>query len=80
MFHPQTDRQREQTSHILEDIIRACALDFKGGWRKYLYLAEFAYNNSYQATIRMATYEALYGHRCRSPLTWPEVGERKVLK
>ena len=45
-----------------------------------MYLAEFAYNNSYQATIEMVPYEALYGHHCRLPLTWHEAGEEKVLK
>ena len=50
-FHPQTDGQSERTIQILKDMLRACALDFEGEWDKYLYLVEFAYNNSYQATI-----------------------------
>ena len=79
-FHPQTDGQIKRTNHVLEDMLRACALDFKRGWSKYLYLAEFAYNNSYQAKIKVALYEALYGCHCRSPLTWHEVGEKKVLE
>ena len=54
-------------------------LDFKGSWEEHLPLAEFAYNNSYQATIGMAPYEALYGRRCRTPLCWDEVGERRLL-
>ncbi|KAK6151654.1 hypothetical protein DH2020_014289 [Rehmannia glutinosa] len=53
-------------------MLRACALDFKGSWCKYLCLAEFAYNNSYQATLKMAPYEALYGRKCRSPICWHE--------
>ncbi|CAH9101779.1 unnamed protein product [Cuscuta epithymum] len=79
-FHPQTDGQTERTNQILEDMLRACALDFQGGWVKYLSLAEFAYNNSYQATIGMAPYEALYGRRCRSPISWYETGEKKILE
>ncbi|KAK6123664.1 hypothetical protein DH2020_042592 [Rehmannia glutinosa] len=59
---------------------RSCVLDFKGNWCKYLPLAEFAYNNSYQATIGMAPYEALYGRRCRSPIHWHEVGEKKQIE
>ncbi|KAK6123003.1 hypothetical protein DH2020_043250 [Rehmannia glutinosa] len=59
-------------------MLRACTLDFKGNWRKYLPLAEFAYNNSYQATIGMAPYEALYGRRCHSPIHWHEVVRRKI--
>ena len=67
-FHPQTDGQTERTNQILEDMLRACVLEFKGAWNKYLPLIEFSYNNSYQATIGMAPYEALYGRKCRSPV------------
>ena len=48
VYHLQTDGQSEQTIQILEDILRACMLDFKGSWEDHLHLAEFAYNNSYQ--------------------------------
>jgi hypothetical protein len=54
-------------------------LDFKGNWIRYLPLVEFAYNNSFQATIGMAPYVALYGRKCQSPLYWDEVGERQLL-
>jgi ribosomal protein L21E len=54
-------------------------LNFKGKWIKYLPLVEFAYNNSFQATIGMAPYETLYGRRCRSPLYWDEVGEKYLI-
>jgi hypothetical protein len=54
-------------------------LKFKGNWVQYLPLIEFAYNNSYQATIGMPSYEALYGPRCQSPLYWDNVGERQTL-
>jgi hypothetical protein len=60
-YHPQTDGQSERTIQILEDMPRLCILDFKGKWIKYLPLVEFAYNNSFQAIIGMAPYEALYG-------------------
>jgi hypothetical protein len=60
-------------------MLRACVLDFKGSWTYHLPLVEFAYNNSYQASIRMGSYEALYGRKCRTPLCWDEVGERKIL-
>ena len=68
--HPQTDGQSERTIGFLEDLLRSCALDFPGNWDKHLPLVEFAYNNSYQATIKMAPYEALYGRKCRSPINW----------
>ena len=58
--------------------MRACILDQKGSWEEQLPLVEFAYNNSYQASIQMAPYGALYGRLCRSPLCWTEVGESSI--
>jgi hypothetical protein len=78
-YHPQTDGQSERTIQTLEDMLRACVLDFGGNWARYLPLIEFAYNNSYQASIGMAPYEALYGRKCRSPLYWDELGERRII-
>ena len=56
-------------------MLRACVLDFKGSWEEHFPLVEFAYNNSYQASIQMAPYEALYGRPCQSPICWTEVVE-----
>jgi hypothetical protein len=78
-FHPQTDGQSERTIQILEDMLRACVLDFGGSWDRYLPMMEFAYNNSYQSSIQMAPFEALYGRRCRSPIGWFEAGEAKLV-
>ena len=77
-FHPQTDGQSERTIQTLEDMLRMCVMDFGGQWDWHLPLVEFAYNNSYHASIGMAPYEALYGRKCRSPVCWEEVGERKL--
>ena len=74
-YHPQTDGQTERINQILEDMLRACALTYSQKWDECLPLAEFAYNNSYQESIKMAPFEALYGRRCRTPLNWSEVGE-----
>ena len=74
-FHSQTDSQLERTFQILEDMFRACVLYHKGSWDEHLPLVEFAFNNSYQASIQMAPYEALYRRPCRSPVCWTEVGE-----
>ena len=60
-FHPQTDGQTERVNQVLEDMLRACIIDFQGSWEDHLPLVEFAYNNSYQSTIGMAPFEALYG-------------------
>ena len=76
-FHPQTDGQSERTIQTLEDMLRMCVIDFGGQWDLHLPLIEFAYNNSYHASIEMASYEALYGRKCRSPLCW-EVDERQL--
>ena len=63
---------------MLEDMLRACVLDHQGSLEEHLPLVEFTYNNSYQASIQMAPYEALYGRPCGSPLCWTEVGESSV--
>ena len=78
-YHPQTDGQSERTIQTLEDMLRSCALDFGGSWDGQLPLVEFAYNNSYQASLQMPPYEALYGRKCRSPIHWDEVGDRQML-
>jgi transposase InsO family protein len=77
-YHPQTDSQTERTNQILEDMLRACALKYGKSWDKSLPYAEFSYNNSYQASIEMAPYEALYGRQCRTPLFWSQTGESQV--
>lgn len=78
-YHPETDGQTERVNRVLEDMLRACILDFKGKWQSYIPLVEFAYNNSYHSSIGMAPFEALYGRPCRSPLCWAEVGDSKLL-
>ncbi|EOY18962.1 Uncharacterized protein TCM_043494 [Theobroma cacao] len=74
-----TDGQSERTIQTLEDMLRACVIDFIGSWDRHLPLVEFAYNNNFQSSIGMAPYEALYGRKCRTPLCWDEVGERKLV-
>ena len=78
-FHPQTDGQSKRTIQVLEDMLRACVLDFKGSWEKHLPLMEFSYNNSYQASIQMVHYEALHGRPWRSSICWTEVGRRPII-
>ncbi|GKE30496.1 putative reverse transcriptase domain-containing protein, partial [Tanacetum coccineum] len=74
-YHPQTDGQSERTIQTLEDMLRACVIDFGKGWVNHLPLVEFSYNNSYHASIKAAPFEALYGRKCRSPICWAEVAE-----
>jgi hypothetical protein len=75
-FHPQTDGQTERVNQVLEDLLRACVLTYGSDWEKSLSYAEFSYNNCYQASLKMAPFEALYGIKCRTLLMWSEVGER----
>nr|GEV59302.1 putative reverse transcriptase domain-containing protein [Tanacetum cinerariifolium] len=77
-YHQETDGQSERIVQTLEDMLRACALDFGKGWDKHLPLVEFSYNHSYHTSIKDASFEALYGSKCRSPICWAEVGDRQL--
>jgi hypothetical protein len=79
-YHPQTDGQTERVHQVLEDMLRACALQYGRSWDKSLPYAEFSYNNSYQESLKMAPFEMLYGQRCISPILWNETGERHVFR
>ncbi|GJZ08550.1 putative reverse transcriptase domain-containing protein [Tanacetum coccineum] len=77
-YHPQTDGQSERTIQTLEDMLRACVMDFRKGWDRHLPLVEFSYNNSYHTSIKAAPFEYLYGRKCRSPICWVEVGDAQL--
>ncbi|KAI3695057.1 hypothetical protein L1987_78045 [Smallanthus sonchifolius] len=77
-YHPQTDGQTERIIQTLEDMLRACVIDFGNTWESHLPLVEFSYNNSYHTSIKAAQFEALYGWKCRSPICWAEVGDSKL--
>ena len=79
-YHLQTDGQSERTIQTLEDMLRACVIDFGKAWDIPLPLVEFSYNNSYHTSIKVAPFEALYGRKCRSPLCWTEVGDTQLAK
>jgi hypothetical protein len=68
VHHPQTDGQTERTNQVLEDVLRACALQHGSSWDKSPPYAEFSYNNSYQSSPKMSPFEALHGRKCRTPL------------
>ncbi|GJZ56597.1 putative reverse transcriptase domain-containing protein, partial [Tanacetum coccineum] len=78
-YHPETDDQSERTIQTLEDMLRACFMDFGGSWDTNLPLVEFSYNNSYHTNVKCAPFEALYGQKCRSPVIWTEVGESQLI-
>ena len=78
-FHPQTDGQSERVIQIMEDMLRSCVIDLEGSWDRHIVLVEFMYKNSFQSSIGMAPYEALYGRKCRTSLCWTELSEKKVI-
>nr|GEX63587.1 retrotransposon protein, putative, Ty3-gypsy subclass [Tanacetum cinerariifolium] len=69
-FHPQTDSQSERTIQTLEDMLRSCALEWTGNWDDYICLVEFAYNNSWHASIKCAPFEMLYVRKFHAPICW----------
>jgi hypothetical protein len=77
-YHLQTDGQRERVNQILEDMLRACVLNYPDMWDKCLLLAEFSYNNNYQESLKMGPFKALYGCHCRTPMNWIEPSERTI--
>nr|GEY80348.1 putative reverse transcriptase domain-containing protein [Tanacetum cinerariifolium] len=77
-YHPETDGQRERTFQTLEDMLRACVIDFGNGWERHLPLVEFSYNNCYHTSIKAAPFEALYGRKCRSLVCWVEVKDAQL--
>ncbi|GJZ13541.1 putative reverse transcriptase domain-containing protein [Tanacetum coccineum] len=78
-YHPKTDGQSERTIQTLEDMLRACVMDFGGSWDTHLPLVEFSYNNSYHTSVKCAPFQALYGRKCRSPVIWTKVGENQLV-
>ncbi|KAB2090244.1 hypothetical protein ES319_A03G111400v1 [Gossypium barbadense] len=77
-FHQQTDGQSERVIQVLEYMLRCCVVEFQGSWEKFLPLVEFSYNNSYQSSLKMMPYEALYRCKCRTPLYWTELRKSQI--
>ncbi|GJZ47066.1 putative reverse transcriptase domain-containing protein [Tanacetum coccineum] len=77
-YHPQTDGQSERNIQTMEDMLRACVINFGKSWDRHLPLVEFSYNNSYHTSIKATPFEALYGRKCRLPICWAEVGDSQL--
>nr|GEY48550.1 putative reverse transcriptase domain-containing protein [Tanacetum cinerariifolium] len=78
-YNPKSDGQSERIIQTIEDILRACVIDFGGNWDTHLPLVEFSYNNNYHSSVKCAPFEALYGRKFRMPIAWAEVGESKLI-
>nr|GEU64466.1 putative reverse transcriptase domain-containing protein [Tanacetum cinerariifolium] len=77
-YHSQTEGQSERMIQTLEDMLRACVIDFRKSWDRHLPLVEFSYNNSYHTSIKATPFEALYGRKCRLPVCREEVGDAQL--
>jgi hypothetical protein len=78
-YHPETDGQTERVNQVIEDMLRMYVMDKPSKWEDYLHLVEFAYNNGYQAYLKMSPFEALYGRRCNTPVSWDNPTDRAVV-
>ena len=64
---------------MLEDMLRSCVIDNEGSWDRHIPLVKFVYNNSFQSSIGIVPYEALYGRKCRTTLCWTELSKKKII-
>jgi hypothetical protein len=78
-YHPETDGQTERVNQVIEDMLRMYVMDKPSKWEDYLHLVEFAYNNGYQASLKMSPFEALYGRKCNTPVSWDNPVDRAVV-
>jgi hypothetical protein len=62
--------KQERTNRIIEDMLRMYVMDQPSKWEDYIHLVEFSYNNGYQASLKMSPFEALYGRKCNTPVSW----------
>nr|GFC95486.1 putative reverse transcriptase domain-containing protein [Tanacetum cinerariifolium] len=76
-YHPEIDGHSERTIQTLEDMLRACAIDFGKGWVNHLPLVEFSYDNRYHTSIKATPFEALYGQKCHSPVVGSKLEKLK---
>jgi hypothetical protein len=78
-YHPKSDGQTERVNRVIEDMLRMYVMGKLSKWEHYLHLVEFAYNNGYHASLKMIPFEALYGRRCNTPVSWDNPADRTVV-
>jgi hypothetical protein len=78
-YHPESDGQTERVNQVIEDMLRMYAMDKPSKWEEYLHLVEFSYNNGYQASLKMISFETLYGRKCNTPVRWDNPIDRAMV-
>jgi hypothetical protein len=78
-YHPELDGKIERVNQVIEDVLRMYAMDKPSKWEDYLHLVEFAYNNGYQASLKMIPFESLCGRKCITPVIWDNPTDRAVV-
>ena len=79
-YHPESDGQTERVKKVIEDMLRMYVMDKPSRWEDYLHLVEFAYNNGYHTSLKMSPFEALYGRKCNTPVSWDNPADRVVVE
>ena len=79
MYHPESDGQTERVNQVIEDMLRMYVMDKPSKWEDYLHVVEFAYNNEYQTFLKRSSFEALYGIKCNTPVSWDNPTDRAVV-
>jgi hypothetical protein len=78
-YHPESDGKTERVNQVIEDMLRMYVMDKPSKWEDYLHLVEFSYNNGHQASLKMSPFEALYGRKCNTPISWDNPADRAVV-
>jgi hypothetical protein len=78
-YHPESDGQTKRVNQVIEDMLRKYVMDKPSIWEDYLHLVEFAYNNGYQASLKISPFEALYGRKCNTPISWDNPADREII-
>jgi hypothetical protein len=74
-YHPELDEQTERVNQVIEDMLRMYVMDKPSKWEDYLHLVELSYNNGYQTSLKMSPFEALYGRKCNTPVSWDNLAD-----
>jgi hypothetical protein len=78
-YHPKSDGKTERVNQVIEYMLRMYVMDKTSKWEDYLHLVEFYYNNGYQASLKMIPFEALYGRKCNTPISWDNPTDREIV-